>query len=117
MTTLGIELPITATRMSANTNPGKARMTSVRRMITSSNQLPQYPAITPISEPITIEAMAMTTPMDRSSLAACTARAKTSLPNLSVPKRLSPEGGWRAFEGSVVSGSPTNRGPRTATST
>ena len=92
--------PSEAAIASASTNDGKARKTSVTRMIARDTAAPsvpgrsQKPAMRPSAPPVRRANPAMRNPIARSRGSAVRTRERTSLPARSVPKKCSSEGGW-----------------------
>lgn len=92
----------TTASASDSSSAGKARKTSVTRMITSRAQPPAYPATTPSATPATPLTASTATAMNSEVRAPNRTRLNTSRPTWSVPNQWAPPGGSSASRGCVA---------------
>src|SRR5690606_17832924 len=94
----------TTARATDSSSAGKARNTSVTRMITSLTQPPAYPATTPSRTPAVAETASTVTAMNSDVRPPYSTRLNTSRPAASVPNQCAPSGARSESNGFTSSG-------------
>jgi hypothetical protein len=100
-----ISLPKTETIRSARSMEGKAKRTSIKRIIKLSSFPPEYPAVRPITKPKPAPMDTEIKPTKIDTLAPYRMREKTSLPKESVPMGNCVEGAEKRVLVSTCNGS------------